>query len=237
MSPLDPLRQQSARAPGDLASVRPKPLLRGWFHAGAAGAALLFTVLACLRVYGDPARLVSVLIFGLSMIELFGISALYHIGHGHWSTRVDRRLRALDHANIFVFIAGTYTPLCFIVLHGWLRPTLLVLVWALAALGIGLAVRTAHTPRWLHTLLYLAMGWVSLAALPAFLGALSVAFVTVLVLGGVLYTIGAVIYATRRPNPWPAVFGFHEIFHLFVVAGAVAFAAAVWVWALPFPRG
>ena len=96
---------------------------------------------------------------------------------------------------------------------------------------------TAHTPRWLHAVLYVAMGWVALLALPAFFALHLPLLVVVLVLGGVLYTLGALIYATRWPDPWPAILGFHEIFHLFVVAGAVAFAAAIWIWALPFPRG
>lgn len=232
MPPSMPSTPTPARDP---AGTPPKPMLRGWFHAAAVLAALTFTVLACLRVRTDPARLVSMLIFGLSMIELFGVSALYHIGR--WSAPVARRLRALDHANIFVFIAGTYTPLCFNILAGWFRPTLLTIIWLLAALGIGLATLTARTPRWVHVVLYVAMGWVSLLALPAFLALRPPLFVVALLAGGALYTVGAVIYATRRPNPWPAVFGFHEIFHLFVVAGAVVFAVAVWIWALPGALG
>jgi hemolysin III len=211
-----------------------KPLLRGWFHAAAALAALIFTLCACLRVRGDPARLISVLIFGFSMIELFGVSALYHIGR--WRAPVARRLRSLDHANIFVFIAGTYTPLCVNILAGWFRPTLLSLIWVLAALGIGLATMTARTPRWVHATLYVAMGWVALLALPAFLAQHLSLLAIVLVLGGALYSLGALVYATKRPNPWPAVFGFHEVFHLFVIAGAIVFAAAVWIWALTGPR-
>jgi hemolysin III len=238
MTPSSTSRAERAPTSGEPVATPvatlPKPLLRGWFHAVAALAALTFTVAACLRVRGDPARLVSVLVFGLSMIELFGVSALYHIGH--WRGPVARKLRALDHANIFVFIAGTYTPLCFNILAGWFRPTLLSVIWVLAALGIGLATATARTPRWLHAALYVAMGWVALLALPAFLAVRPPLFVVVLLLGGALYTVGAVIYATKRPNPWPAVFGFHEIFHLFVVGGAVAFATAVWIWALPVPR-
>jgi hemolysin III len=234
MPPTDTSHHRRTSASDDSTGARPKPLLRGYFHAAAALAALLFTVLACLRVRSDPARLVSVLVFGLSMIELFGVSALYHIGR--WPAPVKRGLRALDHANIFVFIAGTYTPLCFNILAGWFRPTLLSVIWALAAVGIGLATLTAHTPRWLHAVLYVAMGWVSLLAIPAFLALHLPLLVVVLLLGGVLYTIGALIYATRWPDPWPAIFGYHEIFHLFVVAGAVAFAAAIWIWALPFPR-
>ncbi|MFI5273993.1 MAG: hemolysin III family protein [Ktedonobacterales bacterium] len=212
----------------------PKPLLRGRFHAAAAAVALLFTVALCWRSRSDPPRMLSLLIFGLSMVELYSVSALYHIGA--WGPRAGRRLRALDHANIFVLIAGTYTPLCFNVLSGWLRPALLALIWALAVAGAALATLTLRTPRWLTAGLYLGMGWVSLLALPAFLHALGWLPVATLLLGGALYTVGAVVYARKRPDPFPRVFGFHEVFHLFVIAGGVAFALMVWLWVVPFPR-
>ncbi|MGZ3639684.1 MAG: PAQR family membrane homeostasis protein TrhA, partial [Ktedonobacterales bacterium] len=174
------------------------------------------------------------LIFGLSMIELFSVSALYHIGS--WREPLRRKLRALDHANIFVLIAGTYTPFCFNVLSGWVRPTLLSIIWLLATLGIGTAALTLRTPRWVTAGLYLGMGWVALLALPAFLAVLPWPAIVSLLLGGLLYTFGAIVYARRRPNPFPRIFGFHEIFHLFVIAGSVTFAATIWIWVLPFPR-
>ena len=211
-----------------------KPLLRGWSHALATVAAIIFTVILCLRSQADPPRLVSMLIYGLSMIELYTVSAIYHIGR--WSERPRRTLRALDHANIFVLIAGTYTPLCFNLLSGWIRPTILILIWALAIIGVTLATLTLHTPRWLTASLYIAMGWVVIFALPAFLAVVPWLAITCFLLGGVLYTIGALVYARRWPNPFPRFFGFHEIFHLFVIAGTIAFAITVWVWAMPFPR-
>jgi len=168
------------------------------------------------------------------MIELYTVSALYHIGS--WPERVRRKLRALDHANIFILIAGTYTPLCFNLLSGWLRPTILIVIWLLAAVGIGLATFTLHTPRWLNASLYIGMGWVALLALPAFLTVVPWTAIALLVLGGLLYTIGAIVYARKWPNPFPRVLGFHEIFHLFVIAGSVAFALSVWFWAVTFPR-
>ena len=109
--------------------------------------------------------MLSLLVFGLTMIELYTVSAVYHIGR--WREPVRKRLRALDHANIFLLIAGTYTPLCFNVLSGWLRPTILLTTWALAALGVGLATLTLRAPRWLGAALYVAMGWVSVIAFPA----------------------------------------------------------------------
>lgn len=223
-----------AATPGPAEALLQKPLLRGWFHAIAAGAAVLVTLTLAWLSRADVPRLISLVVFGASMIELYTVSALYHIGN--WPPAVRSRLRALDHANIFVLIAGTYTPLCFNVLSGWLRPTLLVTIWLLAALGVGLATLTLRAPRWLVAGLYVGMGWVAVLALPAFLRALPWFAVATIVLGGVLYTIGALIYARRRPDPFPRVFGFHELFHLFVIAGSAAFTTAIWIWALPFPR-
>jgi hemolysin III len=133
-------------------------------------------------------------------------------------------------------IAGTYTPLCFNILTGWQRTGMLITIWLLAIAGTGLAIMRLNLPRWTGTGIYIAMGWLSLIIFPAYWAALPWPAVFMLFLGGALYTVGAVIYALRRPNPWPRVLGFHEIFHLFVVAGSVAFAVVVWVWALPFPR-
>lgn len=211
-----------------------KPLTRGWSHAVAAVAAVVLTVVLCWLSRADIPRLISLLIYGLSMVELYAVSAIYHIGT--WSPPVRKRWRALDHANIFVLIAGTYTPLCFNILSGWLRITILIVIWVLAALGVGLATLTLRTPRWLTAMLYVVMGWVVVLAMPAFLSHLPWIAVGVLILGGVLYTIGAVIYALRWPDPFPRIWGFHEVFHLFVIAGGVAFAIAVCIWALPFPR-
>ena len=210
-------------------SLPTKPLMRGWSHALAAFASLLLTIALCWQSRADLPRLVSLLIFGLSMLELYTISALYHIGR--WHARTDRVLRAIDHANIFVMIAGTYTPLCFNLLSGWLRVTILLVIWLLAAIGGGLAIFTLRLPRWVTTALYIGMGWVVVLAIPAFLAVVPWYAVATLLLGGILYTLGAVVYARKRPNPFPRVFGFHEIFHLFVIAGSVAFAACIW-WLL-----
>ncbi len=128
------------------------------------------------------------LVFGLSMIELYTVSALYHIIT--WSPGKRRVLRAIDHANIFVLIAGTYTPLCFNILTGWLRVTILVVIWLLALLGVSMSVFTLKLPRWATAALYIGMGWVVVLALPAFLAVLPWTAVATLLLGGVLYTAG-----------------------------------------------
>jgi len=211
-----------------------KPLLRGWFHAMAAVGAIILTAALCWMSRGDIPRMISMLIFGLSMIELYTVSAMYHIGN--WPATQRRVLRTIDHANIFILIAGTYTPLCFNVLSGWFRIVMLLLIWSLAVLGVCLSFFTLKLPRWVLASLYLGMGWVAILALPVFIMKLPWTALATLALGGILYTIGAVIYARKKPDPFPNILGFHEIFHLFVIAGSVAFATCIWIWALPFPR-
>jgi hemolysin III len=192
------------------------------------------TVALVLRSHDDLPRLLSMLVYGLSMIELYAVSAVYHLGA--WQGRRRQIVRALDHANIFILIAGTYTPICVNVLSGWLRPTVLVLIWALAAVGVTLSVLAVAMPRWATTGLYLVMGWVAIIPAPSLVRDLPASAVALLVSGGLLYSAGAVIYALKRPNPLPRFFGFHEVFHLFVIAGSIAFLAAIWIWVMPFPR-
>ena len=145
-------------------------------------------------------------------------------------------LRALDHANIFVLIAGTYTPICVNVFSGWPRIGILIVIWGLAILGVAGAVLSLRFPRWAVSGLYVGMGWVALLGLPEMLRLWPWQPIALLVAGGALYTIGAVVYALRRPNPLPRVLGFHEVFHLFVIAGSAAFTVITWLWVLPFPR-
>ncbi len=213
----------------------PKPLLRGWFHVVGALGALATTIGLLVRTYHDLPRFLSLLIFGLSMIVLYLVSAIYHLGN--WQGRRYTILRAFDHANIFLFIAGAYTPICVNLLTGWTRTAILVVIWLLALVGMGCSVLTLRMPRWVVILLYIGMGWISLILLPQVVQAVSLQPVLLLLVGGLLYTIGAVIYALRRPNPFPRFFGFHEIFHLFVIGGTVAIAVMIWVWVVPFPRG
>lgn len=144
-----------------------KPLLRGWFHAAAAVAALAYTVAACWRSWADLPRFGSLLVFGLGMVELYTMSAIYHLGR--WREQARRALRALDHSNIFVLIAATYTPLCFNLLTGWMRVVILGLIWALALAGVLTSTQARHIPRWVNTILYIGMGWLALLALPGFL--------------------------------------------------------------------
>ncbi|GAC1386372.1 MAG: hypothetical protein NVS4B8_14260 [Herpetosiphon sp.] len=225
----------STKVQGDLDAPGPsKPLLRGWLHAGATVGAVIVTVVFVVGTRGDWVRALSLLVFGLSMIELYGVSALYHIGR--WDAERTRLLRALDHANIFVLIAGTYTPICVNVLAGRFRVTMLTLIWTLAVLGVGAAVLTLRLPRWVGTSLYLGMGWLGLATLPRLAQLLPWQALLLLGMGGLCYTVGAVIYALKRPNPLPRFFGFHEIFHLLTIGGGASFIGAIWLWVVPFPR-
>jgi hemolysin III len=211
-----------------------RPLLRGWFHAVAALGAVAATVGLLLQTRHDPIRLLSMLVFALSMVELYTLSAVYHIGS--WRGRRRTVLRALDHANIFVLIAGTYTPICVNVLSGWFRTGVLALIWTLALAGVIGAVFTLRLPRWLSTGLYIVMGWVSVAAAPEIARLLPWEALALLIGGGVLYSIGALIYALKKPDPFPRILGYHEIFHLFVIAGSAVFLFVIWVWVVPFPR-
>lgn len=231
--------RSTMRPSSDAARIRAaedqlKPLLRGWFHALAALAAVVVTIVLLAQTYTDPGRFVSLLIFGASMIGLYVWSAVYHIGK--WQGRRHAVLRAIDHANIFLLIAGTYTPICVIVLSGPLRIVVLSLIWTLGLAGAIGTVLTLRLPRWLSTGLYLGMGWLSLITLPQLIQLLPWQAIATLMLGGLLYSIGAIVYALRRPNPLPRVFGFHEIFHLFTIAAGAAFIVTIWVWVVPFAR-
>lgn len=216
-----------------MSSPPSRPLLRGWSHALALAGAVASTVALMDRSREDPPRMFSMLVYGLSMLSLYAVSAAYHLGL--WQGR-RRLLRALDHANIFVVIAGTYTPICFNVLSGWLRPAVLVLVWTLAVLGAASSASTLALPRRATAGLYLGMGWVAIVPAPALLVVLPGPAIALLIVGGLLYSAGAVVYARRRPDPLPDIFGFHEVFHLLVVSASAAFLAVVWIWVLPFPR-
>ena len=201
-----------------------KPKLRGWLHAGMwpvlqlAGLALL---VAAPTVAGRAG--VAVYLVGASV--LFGTSAVYH--RGTWSDRVGGVLRRLDHANIFLVIAGTYTPLALMLLEGRDRVTLLALIWAVAAAGIAFKMVWMTAPRWLYTLLYLVMGWAAVGWLPQFWAAGGPLIVALIAFGGLVYTGGAVVYALKRPNPFPTWFGFHEIFHACTIVAAISHFAAI----------
>ena len=178
-----------------------------------------------------PKATAAVAVYAASVSGLFGVSALYH--RITWPPRVRRWLRRLDHAMIFLLIAGTYTPIALLVLKGRLASTVLVIVWAGAAAGIALNLAWTDAPKWVSALVYLALGWVAVVAMPQLFSGLGVAGGVLIIAGGLLYSAGALVYALRRPDPAPATFGYHEIFHLLVIGGVVAHFVAVSVFAVP----
>jgi len=206
-----------------------KPRLRGVLHQWACAASVVFGVLVV--AFADDGReRVAAGIYAASVTGLFGASALYH--RVTWRPSVRRWMRRLDHAMIFVLIAGTYTPFALLAFDDGIGRTLLIAVWSGAAGGVSLKLLWIDAPKWLGVLVYVALGWIAVWTFPALAAALG-AIPTVLVgLGGLLYTAGAVIYATRRPDPAPAVFGYHEVFHLLVVIAAALQYAVVVFWVL-----
>jgi len=205
-----------------------RPRWRGWIHAGtfpvAVGAGI---VLICLA-HGPVAKWASA-VYMLSSMLLFGVSALYH--RFDWKPSTRQVFRRLDHANIFILIAGTYTPIALLALPHSKGVLLLVLVWIGALLGIGFRVFWVAAPRWLYVPLYVLLGWAAVMFLVDIYHA-NPATMVLVVVGGLLYTLGSVVYGFKRPNPVPGVFGFHEIFHALTVLAFLCHWAAVLLIAL-----
>ncbi|MGH2716920.1 MAG: PAQR family membrane homeostasis protein TrhA [Thermoleophilaceae bacterium] len=209
----------------------PKPRLRGVSHQWAFFCSLVTgTALVIAAPAGRPT--VACVIYALSVAALFGTSALYH--RVTWPTPSARRwMRRLDHSMIFVLIAGTYTPFALLVLEGTLATLILVVVWAGALGGVVLKLVWIDAPKAVVAGLYVMLGWVAVVAFPELLDGLGVTSTVLLAAGGVLYTAGAVVYALGRPDPAPAVFGYHEIFHALVIAAASLQYAVVAFFVLP----
>jgi hemolysin III len=216
-SGLDSLAESVAEA---------KPKLRGWMHLATAPLALAGGIVLIIMSPDATTRWGSAL-FSVSALVLFTVSAVYHTGS--WSPRVWAFLRRFDHANIFVLIAGSYTPLTLILLEGTQRTVLLATIWASALLGVLFRIFWTDAPRWLYTPIYIAMGWVAIVFLPDFAhgaaerlgGDVGTAVMVLIAAGGALYTLGGVVYGFQRPNPWPRWFGFHEVFHTFTIVAFV----------------
>ena len=181
---------------------------------------------------GSVDQIVAFGIFGLSLTALYSASTLYHLLP--LSSAGVARLRPVDHMMIFVLIAGTYTPFCLLALDGAWRVGLLALIWGLALCGIVLKIFWMEAPRWLSVALYLGMGWVALVAAPALFRAVPTGGMAWVLAGALIYSAGALIYGLKRPNPIPGVFGFHELWHLFVMAGSACHFWAVLGYIAPF---
>jgi hemolysin III len=211
-----------------------KPLLRGWSHGAAAVVAVAGLVALIVVTRHDPAKLASMVVYGIGLVLLFGVSATYHIFN--WPPKVKDWLRRADHATIFVFIAATYTPLVFNVLDGWWRIAVLVAIWICAAAGVAGAAPFLRIPRGLLAALYLAMGWLAVIALVPLTAALGWVAALLMGLGGLQYSLGAAAYAFKKPRLWPRVFGYHELFHLAVITASVTFYVIVVHYAVPYHR-
>ena len=204
--------------------------MRGWLHfwsftVSIAASATLVAVSAAL-VGGAAALATSV--YSVTILGLFGTSALYH--RRTWrSPRSWAVMRRLDHSMIFLFIAGTYTPIAALAMDRATGQTVLTVVWIGALAGVVLKTVWPHAPAWVGVPIYIALGWVAVFVIPAMLVGGGVAALVLVLVGGLLYTVGAVFYATKWPNPWPATFGFHEFFHAATVLAAICHHVAIWL--------
>jgi hemolysin III len=203
-----------------------KPRLRGWIHLGVVPLTLAAGIVLIALSPTAQTRVASA-VFATSALLLFGVSAIYH--RGSWSPRLHNFWQRFDHANIFLLIAGSYTPFTLILLDGRERVVMLAAVWSAAILGVLFRVFWVDAPRWLYVPIYIGMGWAALLYLPGFIdGAgdlglgIGVATLVLVAVGGLLYTIGGVVYGFQRPDPWPQWFGFHEVFHSFTILAFVS---------------
>jgi hemolysin III len=200
------------------------PRLRGLLHAWAFWFAIAAAAVLIAVAHDGRARIAAV-VYGLGLCALFGASATYHRWRGH--PRWKPILRRIDHSTIFLFIAASYTPIALLVLHDPIRTVVLISVWVGALAGVAMSVAWIDAPRALVAVCYVAVGWVAIVALPQLFDHRGAGVSVLLLIGGVLYSLGAVAYATKRPNPWPRTFGFHEVFHTLVIAAALVHFIAI----------
>jgi hemolysin III len=200
--------------------------MRGWLHAGTFPVAVVAGVVLVILAPSTEVR-ISAAIYSFTAALLFGVSAMYH--RGEWSDRTRDALKRFDHSNIFLIIAGTYTPFALILLPDGQAAILLALVWAGAVIGILFRVLWIGAPRWLYVPIYLALGWASVFWLPEFASNGGAAVITLIIVGGLFYTVGAIVYGTKRPNPSPRWFGFHEVFHALTLAAFASHHVGIWL--------
>ncbi|AZI57389.1 hemolysin III family protein [Nakamurella antarctica] len=214
----------------ELAPAGLKPRARGWIHFYSAIVAVVVgiaLVVVAASTDGTKAALACA-VYAVTIIGLFSISATYH-RHNWVSPRARTWMKRADHSMIFLFIAGTYTPFALLALPSTTGRWVLIVVWAGAVAGVVLKMGWPHSPRWVGVPVYIALGWVAIFIIPDLLKYAGVAPVVLMCAGGLFYTVGAILYAIRKPNPWPGVFGYHEFFHACVSLAALCHCVAVWI--------
>jgi hemolysin III len=210
----------------DRPPVPVRPALRGTLHRGSIPVAVALTVVLALRT-DTPGQRAAVVVYGVAVTAMLAVSGAYHARRLYHRER--RLLRRVDHTMILVATAGTYTAVIVLALDGATRVVLLVVAWALVLVGAAIRMLWLDAPAVLVALVYIVAGWQILLDLPAYVAALDAVELAMLAAGGICYSLGAAVYAARRPNPWPTVFGFHEVFHSLVVLGALCHWVAVFL--------
>ena len=207
-----------------------RPRARGWIHlySAAAAAVMSLALIPTAAVFAGVGPAFACAVYAVTLIGLFSVSAIYH--RYTWvSPRARTWMKRADHSMIFVFIAGSYTPLAVLALQPPTSTVVLIVVWVGAAGGVALKMLWPHAPRWLGVPFYLALGWVAVFVLPDIRASGGVAVLVLIATGGLLYSIGAIFYATKRPNTWPKTFGYHEYFHACVSLAALCHCVAIWL--------
>jgi len=209
---------------------RVKPRLRGVFHQWAFVLAIPLGILLVLEAGTTRAR-VAAAVFAISVVTMFGASALYH--RPNWTPSRRAWLRRLDHAGIYCLIAGTYTPVGLLVLHGAWQTVVLAIVWSGSASAIFIRLFWITAPKWVSAVVAILLGWVGVVALPEVVAGAGLACMLLILAGGIAYSVGAVVYALKRPDPFPTVFGYHEIFHLLIVVAVALQYSAIAFYVVP----
>ncbi|HEV2087013.1 MAG TPA: hemolysin III family protein [Cryptosporangiaceae bacterium] len=207
----------------------PRPRMRGWLHFYAFGTAIVCGIVLCGVALTRPGwtPFLACVVYSITVCGLFGISALYH--RRAWGPRGWALMRRLDHSMIFVFIAGTYTPFCLLLLPERTATVLLTIVWVGASVGVTVKMIWPGAPKWFGVPLYIGLGWAAVGVLPDILAAGGIAAVVLVAAGGLAYSMGALFYALEWPNPWPTTFGHHEFFHACTLAAALCHHIAIYL--------
>lgn len=205
--------------------------VNGLMHLGAAIAAAVGAAIMVFVGREDVSKLISLSVYGSSLVLMFSASAAYHLVNA--KTQVQKFLRKLDHSSIYLLIAGTYTPLCLHFFDGFWRWGLLAIIWGMALVGIGVKLFVINAPRGITAGIYLLMGWLALSAINEMLTAMPLPVLVLMLVGGIWFTVGALVYIVKRPNFFPGVFGFHELWHVFVILGCLSHFIAIAAFVAP----